>query len=414
MALIEGTSAYRSLVHQEQEPTSVEEYCALRKPRIFYKTKTSMLGLEASQDYGLPYFRARQVFDDVEFRGDTGEIQAPLEENQELKVIVQKQRVQVEAMITREAGNIKSIELQRLQTTGGQKVLQRVLGFNRSEAAALQSFFRRLDQIDPAAVPENTQYLDDATRMEVTANEVSLLELLRSNPELTAKLMSTDPDLLRLQQLYERQESVDQFEALIGDPGANEGDLQEFFEANKWLIGLALDTHLFTSVNQKKLEQVTTGFSVSGAGKRIDALLKTSGVIRSIAFAEIKKPGTTLLQSSDYRSEVWAPSREFGGAVIQVQQTIHKALETIAHSRLDLRDSAGSLTETLYSYAPRGFVVAGRLDEFVSADGAVQEFRFRAFESFRRSISGITILTYDEVLERAKAAIDMAVAENQG
>jgi hypothetical protein len=53
------------------------------------------------------------------------------------------------------------------------------------------------------------------------------------------------------------------------------------------------------------------------------------------------------------------------------------------------------------------FVVAGRLDEFVAPDEEVQEYRFRAFESFRRSISGITILTYDEVLARAKAAVDL-------
>lgn len=98
--------------------------------------------------------------------------------------------------------------------------------------------------------------------------------------------------------------------------------------------------------------------------------------------------------------------RELGGAVVQVQQTIHKALETIAHSRLDVRDKDGAKVETVYSYAPRGFVVAGRLDEFVTPNGEVQEYRFRAFESFRRSISGITILTYDEVLARARAAID--------
>lgn len=72
-------------------------------------------------------------------------------------------------------------------------------------------------------------------------------------------------------------------------------------------MGLALDTHLFTSVNEDKLEQVTTGFSVTGAGKRVDALLKTAGVIRSIAFAEIKKPSTNLIDPVAYRSEVWAP-----------------------------------------------------------------------------------------------------------
>lgn len=402
---------FRSLFQSSMEPLSSLDYCELRRPGIFYKAKTSTFGLEASRDHGQPYYYARQVFDEVEFRSQTGELQEPTQENQVTEIIVQKPRVQVEAVITREVGNIRSIEFQRVKTAKGEKILERVLGFNRDEAAALQSFFRRLDQIDPNEVQENTRYLDDATRVEVTANEAGLLELLRTNPELTAKLMSTDHDLLRLQQLYERQASVDEFEALVANDEASERDFQKFFEAHKWLIGLALDTHLFTSVNDEKLEQVTTGFSVNGAGKRVDALLRTAGVIRSVAFAEIKKPSTTLMDPVAYRSEVWAPSRELGGAIVQVQQTIHKALETIAHSRLDLRDDNGVRTESLYAYAPRGFVVSGRLDEFVAERGEVQEYRFRAFESFRRSISGITILTYDEVLARAKAAIELTTSE---
>jgi hypothetical protein len=47
-------------------------------------------------------------------------------------------------------------------------------------------------------------------------------------------------------------------------------------------------------------------------------------------------------------------------------------------------------------YAPPGYVVAGRLDEFLSPTGDVEEYRFRSYESFRRSIAGITILTYDD------------------
>lgn len=403
---------FRSMLQKSMESTSPLEYCELRKPGIFYKSKTSILGLEASRDRGRPYFHARQVFDDVAFRSDTGELQELNQGNQVSEIIVKKPRIQIEVVVTRQAGNVKSIEFQRLQTVKGQKVLQRVLDFSRDEAAALQSFFRRLDQIDPEEVQENTRFLDDATRVEVTASEVGLLELLRTNPQLTAKLMSEDPVLLRLQQLHERQESVDAFENLVADDDSAESDLQKFFEANKWLIGLALDTHLFTSVDNDKLEQVTTGFSMNGAGKRIDALLKTAGVVRSIAFAEIKKPSTELIDRSAYRSEAWAPSRELGGAVVQVQQTIHKALETIARSRLDVRDKDGARVESLYSYAPRGFVVAGRLDEFVAPDGEVQEYRFRAFESFRRSISGITILTYDEVLARAKAAVDLDNIDN--
>lgn len=392
--------------HVQEEPTEVD-YFELRKPGILYKTRTSTLRVEGSQDSGQSYYRARQVYDQVDYREDTGELREPPRENQESVILVQKPRVQIEAMITREAGNIRSVEFQRLKTANGSTVLQRILEFNREEAAALQSFFKHLEAIDPDATPGNTQYLDARTRFEVSRSEASLLEVLRENPELTTKVISDDPELSRLRQLYERREAVETFEALVADDNASESDFQRFFEANKWLIGLSMDAHLFTSVDERKLEQTTTGFSVSGSGKRIDALLKTAGVINSIAFAEIKKPSTRLVESAAYRAESWGPSSELGGAVVQVQQTIHKALETITRSKLDIRDSAGALSETLYSYAPRGYIVAGRLDEFLSPSGDVEEYRFRSYESFRRSIAGITILTYDEVLGRAKAAIDM-------
>ncbi|MEV8143741.1 Shedu immune nuclease family protein [Specibacter sp. NPDC078709] len=387
------------------EPTE-SDYVELRSPGIFYKSRNSTLNLVASQDRGLCFYRARQVFDDTNYREETGELRESPKDNQECVILVQKPRVQIEAMITREAGNIRSVEFQRLKTSNGTTVLQRVLEFNRDEAAALQSFFKHLDAIDLEATPGNTQYLDDKTRFEVTRSEASLLEVLRENPEMTTKLISDDPELSRLRQLYERREAVATFEVLVANDSASESDYQKFFEANKWLIGLSIDAHLFTSVDEGKLEQTTTGFSVTGAGKRIDALLKTAGVINSIAFAEIKKPNTKLVAPTSYRSEAWGPSTELGGAVVQVQQTIHKALETIARSKLDIRDSNGALSETLYSYAPRGYVVAGRLNEFLSPNGDVEEYRFRSYESFRRSIAGITILTYDEVLGRAKAAIE--------
>lgn len=383
------------------------DFFELRKPGILYKSKTSTFKIIASRDCGQSCYRARQVFDDMKYREDTGELREPLKDEQESVILMQKPRVQIEALVTREAGNIRSVEFQRLKTSNGATVLHRVLEFNREEVAALQSFFKHLESIDPDQTPANTQYLDDKTRHEVTKSEASLLEVLRENPELTTKLVSDDPELTRLRQLYERRETVEKFEALVASDDATESDYQKFFEANKWLIGLSIDAHLYTSVNEKKLEQTTTGFSVTGSGKRIDALLKTAGVINSIAFAEIKKPSTKLVDSSFYRAESWGPSTELGGAVVQVQQTIHKALETIARSKLDIRDSTGALSETLYSYAPRGYVVAGRLDEFLSPAGDVEEYRFRSYESFRRSIAGITILTYDEVLERAKATIDL-------
>ncbi|MFZ1411702.1 MAG: Shedu anti-phage system protein SduA domain-containing protein, partial [Micropruina sp.] len=70
------------------------------------------------------------------------------------------------------------------------------------------------------------------------------------------------------------------------------------------------------------MEQVTTGANIITAGKRIDALLQTNGLVRSLAFAEIKHHRTALLANSSYRSAAWGPSNELAGALVPVQHTV--------------------------------------------------------------------------------------------
>jgi hypothetical protein len=48
------------------------------------------------------------------------------------------------------------------------------------------------------------------------------------------------------------------------------------------------------------------GRSVKGVGKRVDALLRTAGIIRSLAFAEIKHHRTQLVED-EYRVGCWGP-----------------------------------------------------------------------------------------------------------
>ena len=76
------------------------------------------------------------------------------------------------------------------------------------------------------------------------------------------------------------------------------------------------------------LESITTGSNVfTGGGKRIDALLRTRGYVRSLVFAEIKKHTEDLLTQTPYRKpDVFKASSELVGAVAQVQKTTDKAL----------------------------------------------------------------------------------------
>jgi hypothetical protein len=187
---------------------------------------------------------------------------------------------------------------------------------------------------------------------------------------------------------------------------ARDEDLwQRFFERNTWVFGYGL-FYVFTSGwNQRRLEQVVAGYSVAGSGKRADALLKTRGLVSSLCFVEIKTHSTPLLESSPYRPEAWAISRELAGGIAQVQRTILSAEAQIG-KKLEGRDATGHPTgELAFLVRPRSVVVAGNLREFQDAKG-ISESKFTSFEMFRRATQTPEIVTYDELYERARFIVD--------
>lgn len=154
------------------------------------------------------------------------------------------------------------------------------------------------------------------------------------------------------------------------------------------------------------MEVITTGTNVfTGAGKRIDAAMRTRGFIQGLLFAEIKRHDTDLLMAQQYREpDVYQVSKELSGAVAQVQKTTHKAAK-------DLQDvhrqstPEGDFEFEVSTIAPRQVVIVGHLRE-LAPDGAINVEKMTSFELFRRSQAGTEILTFDEVLARARFIVE--------
>lgn len=181
----------------------------------------------------------------------------------------------------------------------------------------------------------------------------------------------------------------------------DEGLWQRYFEKNSWIFGYGLGYVFLTGLDDKKLEQVVKGFDVGSRGKRVDALMKTRGLISNLCFVEIKTHMTKLIEDVPYRSACFAPSKELSGAIAQIQGTVALAMETI-HGKLSLTDDRGNPTsEEIYNYQPKSFLVIGSLDEFNTENG-VNADKLRSFELFRKNIIYPEIITYDELYERAK------------
>lgn len=185
----------------------------------------------------------------------------------------------------------------------------------------------------------------------------------------------------------------------------DEGVWQKYFEKNPWIFGYGLSYLHLSTLDDKKLEQVVHGHTVSKHGKRVDALMRTRGVISSLCFVEIKTHKTPLLQLKPYRSGCWAPSDELAGGVSQVQGTVALAADSI-RTKLVLSDEVGNPTgEEAFNYTPKSFMVIGSLQEFVTEKGVNQE-RYRSFELFRRNTISPEIITFDELYQRARFIVE--------
>ncbi len=237
-------------------------------------------------------------------------------------------------------------------------------------------------------------------------------DLVNDNEALFAEIISSSITRKDVVAVGYRKKQLEAFRLLLEDSSyfdkareqkqcTDEAVWQKFFEKNPWIFGYGLNYVYLDSLSDVKLEQVVQGHRVGAHGKRVDALMKSKGVISSLCFVEIKTHKTPLLGTTPYRTGCWPPSSDLAGAVSQVQGTVASAMDSI-RGKLTISDFDGYPTgEEAFNYAPKAYLVVGNLSAFMGAHG-VNEEQFRSFELFRRHTLSPEIITFDELYERAK------------
>ena len=258
--------------------------------------------------------------------------------------------------------------------------------------------------------------LSDITDIEILVK--NLQNIARENKELVEEFLKYDITKADIKQIGYKKEQLGEFEKLISEceyfesvkqaKGGTEKVCQDFFELNPWIFGYGLNFIFSSSLADKKLEQVISGFNFNDYGKRVDALMATRGIINSLLFIEIKCHNSELLVSKAYRDGCWQISDELSGAVSQIQKTVQKAITTLK-TKIDLLSKDGDPTgEIIYLYQPKSFVVIGDLSEFKTEHG-INEEKFASFELFRRNLTNPEVITYDELYNRAKYIVGNSV-----
>lgn len=201
-----------------------------------------------------------------------------------------------------------------------------------------------------------------------------------------------------------KRKALAEFEQRMGTD-LPEKDWQAFFEANQWIFGHGLH-YVSLGKAADTLMARTTGSEFDQPGKTADALMRTRAEVSQFVFVEIKKDTTELLRRGDpYRPGCWGVSTEVSNAVTQVQKTTFEFARK--RFRVALKDSEGNDTgEMAYSVEPRSFLIVGDTKELSGNDDKIA-----CFELYRRNIRSPEILTFDELLYRARFIVQNLTRE---
>lgn len=220
-------------------------------------------------------------------------------------------------------------------------------------------------------------------------------ELIDKNPDLATKLSNS--------RIYSnRLKSLEEFKISIKDDLKNESYWQIFFTENEWIFGYGLNYQFMTIESD---QPNYGGEDYTGKGKQKGDFLtstKTSNAKFTVV-VEIKKPSSPLLaimpkkgENKRYRNGAWLLGSEVLGGIAQVQvncKSWQKNSEELINRKL--------IENGIYTVQPKGILLIGNTAEFKN-----DLEKITTFELFRKGLNNVEILTYDELLERAKFILD--------
>ena len=129
-------------------------------------------------------------------------------------------------------------------------------------------------------------------------------------------------------------------------------------------------------------------------GGVVDFLLKNE-ITNNAALVEIKTPATPLL-GGEYRNRVYNLSDDLSGGIQQVAHYSHSL-------QLEYHAIAASSPTPLSTFAPKCVVVIGNAAAEFSGDID----KSKALELFRRNLTGITVVTFDELFQKTSDLVEI-------
>jgi hypothetical protein len=322
-----------------------------------------------------------------------------------LRITGEKRKTQVTAIVTQDEKKIKRLTLQTFATRAREwyeAIDKDDFTFRQDEFSRLLSFLSQIEFIDLSN--QETFHIEDISTQAgpkaiIDASDRGIIERVRGMNEAQRK------DFLRAIQntltdeevniLLGRKQGLEEYERELAACEWSEADWQNFFERQQWVFGYGLDYRVMRQFGREMT--VGAGGTDNQNKPVIDFLMTFTDYT---VLVEIKKPDTRIFRERrGGRAGTWEFSPEFMGAVSQI---IEQKAEWLAFSQSgDHYDKAGAEKLTARTRNARSILVIGSTQEFAgnSRDATIMR---DTFELFRQESRSIDIITYDELLERAR------------
>lgn len=197
--------------------------------------------------------------------------------------------------------------------------------------------------------------------------------------------------------INERKRILNVFEQQVKQDEWKEAEWQKFFEQNKWIFGYGLNYQILNSVTN---QPYYGGRSVEGNGdQRGDFLKKTAGDVKFTVLVEIKTPKVKLC-GNQYRNGAYPVSSDVVGAVSQMQSNCRTW-----DRKADDRENRHLERANIKTVQAKGILVVGKLSQ-------LSDDQIDSFELFRRNLFNPEILTFDELLARARYIVEHSGEES--
>lgn len=239
-------------------PDNDVDYAKRRLPEYIYVSKTFPLKWpRESPDYGQPARYVRKVFDEPEETEDL-DLLSDIERTEYVVDTTPKGRKQIQLQVTRQAGNIRQIKIQRVPTDPDATELQEILKLGREASAQLILVARSLENI-PVDGDEGRIRVADQVLRDIFSDPEAIAGIYNREPERFRQLVEDDPEANDVIALAHRKEVVEHFRQLLTEPdffeqerqatpgGKREAVWQRFLERNPWILGIGLTGQLLTS-----------------------------------------------------------------------------------------------------------------------------------------------------------------------